>query len=452
MTRRQREMMIASTLDDFTQRVKSTRAVTLIIVRRQQLARQLAAVGILSVLIVFIEMELRLSTLHYGYDVPSNELVPLNVLRGFACALTVALVVLLLLSHWNHWALKRSCSAPVGWLAYLELGIELLICCVGIVPPYVETTVPMWLSQDPPLSDLHSRWASHWHLDQLGVLVLLRVPLIIGWLISIRILSSPVYIAWQYNVQVTPMFRIKYLFTQLPWTMIALVAVTALLSGTFGMHVLEYAFEPRLDAWFFATYDVMVGLGWSVTIAATGLGRCISVTCSLLGILCLAVLTATLCGASELDATEVWLIASMQQRQALIVRNQQAIGIITTALRVYQAAARKRRAAPAEARVAELEIRYHRAAMRMQTRQFKTARLNSNGAMNVTNIKTLDGLMRTMQSTQAAMRQEQTDIKAMLTQLAANVDAMACNAKESSDVAQVGIGLDANSPHSTPHI
>jgi len=79
-------------------------------------------------------------------------------------------------------------------------------------------------------------------VDQLGALAFLRVPLIIKWVVSVYVIASPVFIAWQYNVHVTSMFRVKFLFTQYPWTLLLLIFCSALLSGMFvmrhaGIHV-----------------------------------------------------------------------------------------------------------------------------------------------------------------------------------------------------------------------
>eukprot|EP00966_Prymnesium_polylepis_P240303 5557288-Prymnesium_polylepis.1 len=45
------------------------------------------------------------------------------------------------------------------------------------------------------------------HIDALGVLVFLRLPLMAKWVIASGFLPSPSFLAWKYNVEVSPMFR-----------------------------------------------------------------------------------------------------------------------------------------------------------------------------------------------------------------------------------------------------
>ena len=86
-------------------------------------------------------------------------------------------------------------------------------------------------------------------------------------------------------------------------------------AGAVCLHALEFERERSFITWLFTAYDLMAGVGYSVT-PVTVPGRAISVYLSSVGIVCIAVLTATLCSSSELDASEAWLISSIQRRAA----------------------------------------------------------------------------------------------------------------------------------------
>jgi len=200
------------------------------------------------------------------------------------------------------------------------------------------------------------------------------------------------------------------------------------------MHILEYAFEPSLATWLFASFDIMTGTGWSVALARTLLGRLLSVLCALLGILCIAVLTATLCGASELDATEVWLIRSIQQRQANLAKSRYAIDMIEKAFLIKRAI--RRREEGGDSATHRATIRRHRAALTQSLRLFKRARLSTDNGMQVANVKTLYGLMCTLQADQRTMQ-------ATLAQLATKVDELAAPSQASRAEEAADAGADS---------
>ena len=66
------------------------------------------------------------------------------------------------------------------------------------------------------------------------------------WWVSVYVIASPVYIAWQYNVHVTSMFRLKYLFTQRPMTIVISALAAAWSCGAIALHVLEFSSEPSI--------------------------------------------------------------------------------------------------------------------------------------------------------------------------------------------------------------
>jgi len=441
MTARQKKMMMESTLDDFTTRLRHSRHLSHVFKRKQRLAKYLAALCLLSVVVVIVQVELRLRVLDHGTSAPAADLLPINILRGVSVFLTLLLEVLLLLYAHTTFELLHACKSTINWSTYFELALMALVCLMGTIPPGVETTVAIPLMKSDGVEDLiKDNFAlidggrPRWHVDQLGALVLLRLPLIINWLVSVYVITSPAYIAWQYNVEVTPMFRVKYLYTQYPFPLVALVFLSSWLSGTFGMHILEYAFEPSLATWLFASFDIMTGTGWSVALARTLLGRLLSVLCALLGILCIAVLTATLCGASELDATEVWLIRSIQQRQANLAKSRYAIDMIEKAFLIKRAI--RRREEGGDSATHRATIRRHRAALTQSLRLFKRARLSTDNGMQVANVKTLYGLMCTLQADQRTMQ-------ATLAQLATKVDELAAPSQASRAEEAADAGADS---------
>ena len=55
--------------------------------------------------------------------------------------------------------------------------------------------------------------------------------------------SSPVYVAWEYNVHVTELFEIKFLFTQYPMRVLGITLLCSWACGAICLHVLEFAWE-----------------------------------------------------------------------------------------------------------------------------------------------------------------------------------------------------------------
>lgn len=106
--------------------------------------------------------------------------------------------------------------------------------------------------------------------------------------------------------------------------------------------------------------------------------------------------TATLCSSSELDATEVWLIDAIERRAAQHAKHRQAISLVQRSyrLRRSRAAAKAKGLAPSWA--GGLDARRHKLKLEDALQTFKRARLNSAG-MQVTNIKTIDGQVRSIQ-------------------------------------------------------
>jgi len=161
--------------------------------------------------------------------------------------------------------------------------------------------------------------------------------------------------------------------------------------------MLEYTFETSLSVWCFWSFDVLTGVGWTSHTPQTVVSRLFASILSLLGILCTALLTATLCGASELDATEVWLIGSMQRRQAVQKKMEYAVRMIQSSYVLKRVV--ERRNAEGDSIGARLAVLRQTSAIQNNIRHFKRARLNSEPGMQVTNIKTLDGLVRSLQAT-----------------------------------------------------
>jgi hypothetical protein len=415
-------MMTLSILDDFKQRLRRSRALRELAAQVQQGYLALAALGLASVILVIAQVELRLA---YLDTLP--PLTALDALRGLNVALTAALLGMLVVSHRRERALTRACLAPVGAVLRVQMAFELLTLLVGVVPPTIESSIPVWLT---------SAWNGDgappsWHLDQLGVLMLLRVPLVMRWLIGAfrPEVASPTYVAWQYNVDVTYAFAAKFLFTKHPLTVVLATVTTSWVCGAIGVHCampspcsgpcilaslplhpptpiaipppaalhsLEYAQEPRLLAWAFTTFDVISGSGSASPFSV--LGRCCTLGLSVVGILAIAVVTATLCSDTELDPSEAWLISCIERRAARYATSSRAVRLVQRQYRLHRANNTMRHAPSLLHRTVAAAARK---AVATEARQFKKARLGYELGSNtgdVANMKTLNEYVRGMQT------------------------------------------------------
>lgn len=407
MTKKQQRIMTEAVVDEFGTRIKHSKKMLHLAQRMTLISNRMVWCLLLSLVFMLVALHCRLHVLQDGTNGSSSMRLPLDVLRGVNVGLTIALVGLLLQYHAARITQTRALLFQVDvWQRWLAPVLEVALVLIGVVPPGVEVLVPMPLLDVADSNEVASDSAlvrdgrPHFHIDQLSVLMLVvRLPLLYKALIEVNLMASPNYIAWQYNVAVTPMFRIKYLFTQKPLPIVAFAFFSSWVAGTFIMHSLEYLFEPSLWMWFFATFDLMVGTGWSSAISRTVVSRGVSILVSLLGVLSIAILTATLCSSSELDATEVWLIRAMQRRALATQKTKHALKLIekaSTMLRLRSAKSGGDQGGGDRGHADRVRMTTLRAQFTRQARLFKRTRLQT-GAFEVTNIKTLEGKVATLE-------------------------------------------------------
>lgn len=396
LTDRMKKMLATSVLDDFSTRSRMSKGVRETAAKKQQLARMLSILGMISLLVMLIAVHMRLVVL---WEPEPATLVSINVMKSINIVVTLAMEVLIVRFHALNHKLIAQCSGEIGAFDWAWPIFEGACMLVGITLPGVEYTFPAPRLDHSPLAiescpPTKTNCTMMWHFDQLGILQLgFRVPFIFMWWVSFNVIASPVYIAWQYNVHASPTFRIKYLFTRRPLQMVGIIFVSVWACGALTLHALEFPHEESLIVWVFATFDVMSGLGWSGPLPATYIGRVTGVLISLFGILCIAVLTAALCSSSELDATEAWLIGQIEHRAHSQRRMQIATTMVQKAFRMHLRFGGSTAPAGREA-----EWRRARRAVVRDVMRFRAARINAErdarDESRFMNVKTLHGEIR----------------------------------------------------------
>ena len=140
------------------------------------------------------------------------------------------------------------------------------------------------------------------HIDALGVFVMLRVPLMAKWVVASGKLGSPAFLGWKYRVDVSPMFRLKWLFTRRPTSTLVWSTTLSWLMGTFVLHVFEYQFTPSFLTWLVTSFDVLVGLDYGPLMPDTMVGRLAACYLTVVGVLSSAMITAMFAGSFEVRA------------------------------------------------------------------------------------------------------------------------------------------------------
>lgn len=216
------------------------------------------------------------------------------------------------------------------------------------------------------------------------------------------------YITWQFSVRVSGVFRIKYLLSQRPFQTLLLTILSTWLVGSICLHVLEFPFEPNFAPWLFSSFDLLTGIGWSSVAARTIGGRVVGLTISVVGILSIAVLTATLCTSSELDGTEVWLIRRLSDLHKSRAEKAAATKLISASFRSWRAAKNRSqfKALSMPAAAARAAAAYRRAHLDQiaATRQFRATKLHTGSGSNVANVKTIHGDIRTLRIQQIQLQ------------------------------------------------
>ena len=169
-TEKARKMMTLSVVDDFSLRLRRSRSMRLLAAGKQWTALWLAGVGCLSILVCCLIVELRLGSL----EAPRADL---DVLRSLNVALTLVLLALLLKYHYQHRQLMQSCMTESSWLHLAQVVFECGMMLLGVWPPGVELQLPLWLVDPAKVEDAADL---EWHIDQLSVLMFVRVPYILN--------------------------------------------------------------------------------------------------------------------------------------------------------------------------------------------------------------------------------------------------------------------------------
>ena len=172
LTDRMRKLMTVSVLDDFSQRLQRSRSLRLLSKQEKRISLWLAVTGALSIVLMVVQVELRLGSLE-------DPRLDLDILRGVNVALTLAMIGLLLVHHRAHHKLIRQIMTETSGLYPLEVIFECAVMLLGVWPPGLELNVHPWLVQ--PNND--DSTSPVWHIDQLGVLMFVRVPFILRWLV-----------------------------------------------------------------------------------------------------------------------------------------------------------------------------------------------------------------------------------------------------------------------------
>jgi len=217
------------------------------------------------------------------------------------------------------------------------------------------------------------------------------------------VIASPEVVAWQYNVEVSSLFRFKFLFNRHPILILSMIFLVSWTGGTIVLHALEYIFEPSFAKWWFTAFDVMSGIGWSIVTPVTILGRAVAVVLATLGVLCIALLTATLCSTSELNATEAWLIRAMEHRHRAMMLIQHATSLIQRVFMVLMLRQTVRKLEADGNTVGAQIVQGRRRLLKLQGQMrgqihiFRRARLQT-AEMEVSNIKTLEGKVSSLEA------------------------------------------------------
>jgi len=101
------------------------------------------------------------------------------------------------------------------------------------------------------------------------------------------------------------------------------------------LHVFEFHFRRSLATWLMAGLDIVIGLGWGPLVPTTVVGRLTAICMAAVGVFATALLTATLSGAFELEASELWIISKVEQRRAERLRRNAASRYMQSVVRTW---------------------------------------------------------------------------------------------------------------------
>lgn len=283
--------------------------------------------GMLSMIILVVHMELRLQDV-LDDDTRYNGVC--DVLRGVECGLTVGLLWLIAFYYsCHHHILALIGSSRIYRSGPMFALLELLPLILGVLPPGIDGTVLMWRNEQGELYGEVER-----HVDTYCLLQFGRVALIAKW-VTVLLLShvkSPAVLGWEHRLPLNNAFRFKYVQTRHPMRLVSAFIMSTWLTGAFTLHCLE----PTYVSLWTALYD-----GWILMLDAppskplTIVGDVIVMAMSLVGALCLALVTASLTTAAELSTEEAWLVRKIETQEELRKRERCALQLMQACVRVW---------------------------------------------------------------------------------------------------------------------
>eukprot|EP00316_Scyphosphaera_apsteinii_P004440 CAMPEP_0119322832 /NCGR_PEP_ID=MMETSP1333-20130426/59307_1 /TAXON_ID=418940 /ORGANISM="Scyphosphaera apsteinii, Strain RCC1455" /LENGTH=491 /DNA_ID=CAMNT_0007330159 /DNA_START=161 /DNA_END=1636 /DNA_ORIENTATION=- len=389
----------------------------------------LAASGIL---LMIAEVEIRL---HREFDEPATFAI--EVLKSVNVCTTAVCIALLIRYHQLDCEILLRCNWSLQ-PRRLFLIFQILMMLLGVIPPGVEASL-----SNPPLGQ-------RIHIDALGVLMFVRIILLfLDWGMSFAMVSNPALISLRHKVEVRKTFQLKYFVIRRPLLLITFFVVSCWLPSAYVLHVFELPSVgdstvtdndrwPQGHSHFFAylllSWGLLSGCGWSgIAQVATIIGRAIELVLAVAGIVSVALLTATFCSVSALDASESALLGELEKRQLTLRRRQAAARLMQASFVRWRhrhrpnssVRLRCRRTAIWGSTSAQLNVSSQLATQHVVYSQRKLKRyrmlVERLSESKVANIKVLQGEVRKLAADMAMMQESlsgyESDIKGTLHQL-----------------------------------
>ena len=212
LSKRQKLMGMVLT-DDVHVRMKTNVLLTKLGNQKKALARFQLYWSAVALVMMVVQVELRLRSEE------GESRVGLDVLRSLiVCSTAVSLVLHARYQHAHQRLAVLALSKPTRVSQFLFPVLEVLILLVGVIPPFVETSIanPRLPAQygraykTSVYEDLYPTEETQnptTHVDSLGVLMLLRFLLLFKWLIvGFGHLSSVELLSWKYRYPISPFF------------------------------------------------------------------------------------------------------------------------------------------------------------------------------------------------------------------------------------------------------
>lgn len=280
--------------------------ITSLVHYRRKLARWLLFFMIGGLPLMIINIELRLS--------PSDDSeLACELLRSTNVLFTLLSLLLLRQHNRVQCDLLKLCKVPLG-SAHITYILHVLMLVAGVMPPGLEGTLP-----NPPLED----WL---HSDCLGILMFNRFIVVLQLMTSMMPSSDPILLGQTHRIEVRDTFQLRYFLHQSPLRLLCSYLMVCWLVFAYMLHVFEHSvtdiqpnvfaknFGDHYFAYVTVAWDLLAGLGWGPINVSAYYSKLVGIFLSGAGVLGVAMLTATFCSFSELDAAESSLITSLRRR------------------------------------------------------------------------------------------------------------------------------------------